>query len=408
MQRPPRSRWQIQTVPQLLTMAVAVRLAVDTATQLFGPFLSIFARGLGMDMIALGRMASLRSAIGVAAPLFGTAADRMGYRPVLRLALALAGLGMWFIPLSPGRPWLLALGMLCTGAGLSGFVPTLQAYVSAQLPYANRARGLGILEYAWALSGILGLSAMGWLIQRHGWPAPFWTLGGSLLLGAWLFGLLPPAARPGARSTRKKPLRFGYPELVRFLTFPRNGPVVYANIAVTAWLFFAQVHILLVHGSWLEREYGLQPQALGLVALLQGLADLVGSGTASLVVDRVGKRRAVMAGTAAITLTYFALPFLNTGLVPAVISLLLTRVAFEFIVVSNLTLLSEHVPTARGKVMSLNAAFVLLAITLTGITGPWAYTHFGVWGLGPVSGVSGLIALAILAWKVTEPRPSSP
>lgn len=402
MSTPRRASIQIRTVPQLLAVAVLVRMVVDTGTQLFGPFLATFARGLGVDLITLGQMVSLRSFAGITAPLFGSTADRIGYRRVLRLALALAGLGMWLIALSPGRLWLLALGMVCAGAGLAGFVPTLQAYVSAQLPYQNRARGIGTLEYAWALSGILGLSTMGWLIQRVGWQAPFWVLGGGLLLGAGLFGFLPPTDR--TRRPDSTPARPWHGRLAGLFHFPqRAARVVYANIAVTTLMFFAQVHILIIHGGWLELEYGLQPQALGLVALAQGLADLCGSVTASLITDRIGKRRAVMAGLSGATLAYILLPFLNVGLLPAVLALLLTRICFEFSVVSNLSLLSEHVPSARGRVMSLNAAFVLLALTVTGVSGPWAYTRFGVWGLGPVSALSGLVGVLILALAVPEP-----
>ena len=63
--------------------------------------------------------------------------------------------------------------MLLVGLGSFSFVPTLQAYLSNRLPYQQRARGLGILEYAWALSGIVGLYLVGQLLDMAGWQMPF-------------------------------------------------------------------------------------------------------------------------------------------------------------------------------------------------------------------------------------------
>ena len=47
------------------------------------------------------------------------------------------------------------------GLGIACFVPNLHAYLSARLPYSLRARGLGMVEYSWALTGIIGAVALG-------------------------------------------------------------------------------------------------------------------------------------------------------------------------------------------------------------------------------------------------------
>ena len=46
--------------------------------------------------------------------------------------------------------------------------------------------------------------------------------------------------------------------------------------------------------------------------------------------------------------------------------------------------------------MTLAAAVNLTAATITGFSGPWAYTHFGVWGLGPVAAVCTAVGLVVL------------
>jgi len=166
------------------------------------------------------------------------------------------------------------------------------------------------------------------------------------------------------------------------------------------------LHLLIIHGGWLQSEYGLSASSLGTVALIFGFADLVASVSVSLFVDRIGKRRSVIIGVVGMALGFAALPVLNRSLALAVIGIAIPRMSFEFAVVSSFPLLSEQAPASRGKVLSLSATAGLLGTTLAGLTGPAAYLRFGVWGLAPVSlGVS-LVSLAILLAFVRD-RPGA-
>ena len=176
----------------ILAACIATRLAIDTTTQLFFPFLQTVALGLGMDIVVLGRLVSLRSLAGLSAPLFGSAADNFGYRRIMRLSLLLTAAGMFLLGSGAGV-WSVVAGMIVSGAGLTGFLPTCQAYISARLPFAQRARGIGVLEYSWALAGIIGLPLMGFLFGRFSWRLPFFVLGGAMLAGWVLIRLLPEA-----------------------------------------------------------------------------------------------------------------------------------------------------------------------------------------------------------------------
>ena len=178
----------------VLAACIATRLVVDTSIQLFFSFLQTIALGMALDVVVLGRLLSLRSVVGLSAPLFGSAADRYGYLRVMRLALVLSAAGTFLLGSGAGL-WSVAAGMVVSGGGLTGFVPTSQAYISAQLPFAKRARGIGILEYSWALAGIFGLSLMGLLFDRFNWQLPFIVLGTAMLAGWALLGLLPKASR---------------------------------------------------------------------------------------------------------------------------------------------------------------------------------------------------------------------
>ena len=415
----------------LLAACIATRLVVDTSIQLFYSFMQTIALGMALDVVVLGRLLSVRSAVGLSAPLFGSAADRYGYLRIMRLSLVLSAAGTFLLGSGAGF-WSVLAGMILSGVGLTGFLPTVHAYISGQLPFAQRARGIGILEYSWALAGIFGLSLMGLLFDRFSWQLPFIVLGTAMLAGWALLGFLPKASRgaepaPAGASEETVPasaavasVKGGPKEAlekgVESSLSPHSSPLAprillriaalfdlgpnrrsaYTIIGANCLFLFSQGHVLIAHGVWLQTEYGLTPSALGLVALYQGAADLCGSILVSLIADQVGKKRSFQAGILGSMLVYISLPIINVGLLPVIVVLVLLRFTFEYGLVSAIALVSEQAPDRRGKVISLAVAINLLGITLTGFTGPWMYTHFGVWGLGPVSAVCTLAAFILL------------
>ncbi|MDH7490530.1 MAG: MFS transporter [Anaerolineae bacterium] len=391
-----------QSTARLIGVGLGTRLLVDTAKQMFGPFLSIFAAGMGMDIIALGKLLGARNAVGLTAPIFGALADRLGYRPILQAELLISGAGMLLIGASASLP-ALAVGMLIVGIGTAAFVPSLQAYLSARLPYDRRARGLGIVEYAWALSNLVGLAAMGYLIQRTDWRAPFFILGAGLIASALAFQGAPPVAPssdagPGARAGYRSPAA----RLRDAVAFRANGASAWATIAVMGLLVLAGMNVSIVYGAWLQADYGLDAAALGATAIVVGAADLAASVLVSIAADRLGKRRSVLGGLGLSLAAYSLLPVLNRGLAPALAGIALMRFAFEFSIVSLIPLLSEQAPTERGKALGLGAVSGLAGASVASISGPWALTHLGVTGLAAISLGAAVACVAVVAAWVRE------
>jgi len=139
------------------------------------------------------------------------------------------------------------------------------------------------------------------------------------------------------------------------------------------------------------------------VALVLGVFDLCASVLVSLVVDRLGKRRSVLLGSAVACLGFLLLPWFSGGVVMAVTSLVLARFSFEFTVVSNIPLLSEQVPRHRGKVMTFSTATGLLGTSLAGLSGPWALGEYGIAGVSLMSASAMLLTWLVVLWRVREP-----
>lgn len=388
---------------RLITTCISARLLVDIGAQIFNPFLPIFAAGLNTDVVVIGRLVSLRNAMGLFAPVFGSLADRYGYHIVLRIALIVSALGMWTIGASPNVAWA-AVGVVTIGLGLAAFVPTLQAYLSARLPYAQRARGMGMLEYSWALTGIVGLSLMGQLIALTNWRAPFFLLGAGLAIMAVVFRTLPPARDPARPTTAAKPTAHGSPHarIRRFFIVEQNAASTYATIFAAAANYYAAIQFMIVHGAWYADQYNIGPRELGLVALLFGIFDLIASVSVSLFTDRFGKRRCVILGTVGALLGYLLIPWLNVSLWSAVLSTAAARGFFELAIVANFPLLSEQVPSQRARIMSLSAAISLGAATLATFVAPQVYTIQGIGGVAVISALFTGAALLLLVRFVRE------
>ena len=394
---------------RLITTSISARLLIDIGAQIFNPFLPIFATGLNTDVVVMGRLVSVRNATGLLAPAFGALADRHGYRLVMRTALVVSSLGMITFGMSSNIP-VAFIGMLLIGLGMTGFVPTLQAYLSARLPYAQRARGMGMLEYSWALTGILGLSAMGLLIAATSWRAPFFLLSAGLLLMAFVFRTLPTAESERAArlarqaAARQAPAQPLWTRVAAVFHVHENARSTYATIAAGTANFFAAMLFMIIHGVWFADQYGFDARALGLVALLFGIFDLTASVSVSLFTDNFGKRRSVLVGTTGALLGYLLIPWLNVGVAPALLSAAFSRGFFEFAIVANFPLLSEQSPRQRGKVMSLSAATTLGAGTVASLVAPVIYTYTGISGVAALAALSTAFALVILITLVREGR----
>jgi predicted MFS family arabinose efflux permease len=385
-------------------IGIAVRLVIDTGIQIFGPYLSQIAAGLGISIVALGALNSLRSLMGLAGPGFGSLASNQGYRRTMRFQLLVGAAGVFIFSFS-NNVWSAALGMILMGLGIFSIAPILQAYMSAQIPYEKRAQGLGTVEYAWALAGIMGLSLAGLLIERFSWRAPFWVIGTGLIIAFFAFRVLPTVEQKADKEPASKArpiLRSRLGQLRELVRLEQSVHSAWAAIIAGGLSVFAITNVSIIFGTWLGREYGLTTAQLGLVALTLGVADLVGAIFVSRFGDRLGKYRVVLGSMVGGTVAYLLLPVLNFRLLAAVIGLVLTRLFFETGIVSNISLLSEQVPQTRAKVLTLGSAAVTLGVAASSLTGPFIYSNWGILGIGLVSALSAMLATLLIIRLVNE------
>ena len=388
------------TFRRLIGTGMAGKLLVDIGNQIFNPFLPVIAAGLGISVVTLGQLVGLRSAMGIFSPFSGAIADRHGYRLVIRVALLANAAGYLLLAFATA-PWMVVAGMMLAGLGIGIFVPNLQAYVSGKLPYHLRARGLGMIEYSWALTGIVGLSLVGLLIAATNWRTPFILLAVGMVAMSFVFGALPGIARD-RDAIAAPPAGSRWQQATAIFNLRTNRRSAYATILAGALSYFAAMQIMIAHGAWLAEQYGLGPAQLGFVAFIFGWFDLAASVSVSLFTDRIGKRRSVLIGIVGSLAGYALMPVLNTSVTLAVVAIAFARMCFEFNIVSHFPLLSEQVPAQRGQAMTLGSATALVAGTVAGFSGPWLLVTLGVPALAWSSGLAVALAIAIVLLLVRE------
>lgn len=357
------------------------------------PFLPVFARGLGVDMHAMALAITARSTCGAFGPLLASVGDSRGRKTGMLLGLALfvaAGVLMVIWPTYPA----FVLALILSLWGVLTVVPTMHAYLGDRIPYERRGTAMALTETGWSLSFILGVPAMGWLISRFGWLAPFPTLAG---LGVIFFIIL---ARMLPSDRTASHVRSGlWGNLRGIITY---SPAL-AGILIGAAMSGSNELVNLTFAVWLEDTFYVKIAALAVASVVIGSSELTGEMLVSATVDRLGKRRAVAIGVALNGLAALALPLLGRSLYGALVGLFLFYLAFEYSIVSCMPLISEVMPMARSTYMATFVASTSLGRALSSLAAPVLYEigwpaqgRPGLWGVVVATVVLNMVALGAL------------
>ncbi len=354
-----------------VTAVVFIRLAFNTTYRMIYPFLSYFAKGMGVDLRTISYAITTRSLMGLISPLLASVADSRGRKTGMLIGTIIFTVAISLVVFWPTfTAFFIALSLSFIGYLI--FVPTLQAYLGDQVPYEKRGRVLGITEFAWSLSAILGVPLVGLIIARKGWLAPFPLLA---LLGALSFIALawmlpkdpaPQAGNPGFWSNLRKV--FTYPPAI-------------AALVMAAFYTAANETITLVYGVWVEQAFTLSIASLGATALAIGISELGGETLVTVFTDKMGKHKALAVGIIGNCLATLALVVFGRSLVGAMLSLFLFYLTFEFTMVSGIPLMTEILPSARATMLATHMAFIAVGRSIGDLVAPSLFTQSVIPGI---------------------------
>lgn len=337
----------------VLTFTVT-RVVLNTMYRMVYPFLAVFSRGMGIDLMTMSLAFTTRSLAGVFGSFLASIGDSRGRRFGILAGMAMFILGVGLVAIRPTFTAFL-LAMILSMIGKYVFDPSMQAFLGDRVAYQRRGRVLAVTELGWSLSFILGVPLMGLLISQLGWNSVFPVL---TLLGVLMFVVLSrvvPDDQPHSGEQVNVWTNFS-----KIFSYP---PVLYGFLMVI-FLSTANEVVNLVFGVWMENSFGLVITALGAAAAVIGFAELSGETLVAIFTDRLGKPIAVASGLVLNCLAALALPFLGTNTAGAILGLLLFAITFEFALVSSVPMMTEVYPEARATVMAVNFASISLGRAL--------------------------------------------
>src|SRR5467141_870982 len=147
------------------------------------PIIALYAQSVGADLLQIGIIVGLFSAVHAPANLFfGRIADRFGRKLPLEVGLLWDAVSLFLYSLAT-TPLLLALVRISHGVG-SGLVgPSSMALVADNSPSERKGRAMALYGMSLALAVVIGFAIAGPIVARLGYATLFYVLSGGLLLG---------------------------------------------------------------------------------------------------------------------------------------------------------------------------------------------------------------------------------
>lgn len=381
-----------------ITAATFVRVLLNTARRFAYPFAPELSRGLGVSLTSITSLIAINHATSILGLFLGPFADRFGYRPMMLAGLLLFVIGMLaagFFPLYG----VVLIAFFLAGLGKSVFDPALQAYVGERVPFQRRGLVIGLLEFSWAGSTLLGIPLMAVLIDRFDWRAPFFTLGGLGILGVVVLNFFMIRSRNGL-----------YPAQKRIRIASAWISLIKKRIALGAlgFAFCASVandNLFVIYGAWLEKDFQLSILALGFGTIAIGMAELAGETLTASISDRIGLKRAVVLGMLVTIISYGLLPLIGKTLPLALAGLFMIFIGFEFTIVTALSLCTEFVPGLRATMMACFFAAAGIGRVTGAMLGGPLWILGGIHLTGMFSAVFTILALVFMVWGLKGWKP---
>jgi predicted MFS family arabinose efflux permease len=364
---------------------------LNLAVRVTYPFLPAIARGLDISFQQAGLLVAARHCVGLTGALWGIVSERKGYGWGMMIGLTTLLLGSLTVSFSASFT-LALVGFVLIGVSKPVYDPSVQAFVSTHIPYAKRAKALGILEVSWAGSWLLGIPLSGLLIAHFGWHSPFSLIAISALLAIFWTIRLEEVNLGNRVSAKNSAQHFATPSEA---PLGKGGPILILGVSLL--MVFANENMVIVYGAWLEEQFHLQVQELGFFSILVGVAELGGELTVVAMVDRIGKRKAILGGLTLTGLSYLALPFCQGSIYLAALGLACMFFLFEFTIVSIFPYVSEMVPRERGKWLAFNYTALVVGRLCGAVSGPWLWQqHPDIFLLVMFSLIAQILAVILL------------
>lgn len=373
------------------------RLALNVAYRIIYPLQPFLALHLQVDLRTVSALVTVQVLASVVSPLGGTLADTRGERATMTGGLILFCAGAALCALSSSFGGFLA-GYALIGLAVALYQPAAQSYLSKRTSYERRGWALGVFETSWAAAALLGVAPLMYLVQLTSRSdSVFWILlaAGACSLVLIRFGLptLPNYADGSDEQAGRTRQRLDWRAL--------RTPSVVGVLGLLLLTACAIDLIFVVQGAWSKTSFGANDAQLGQVFGMLGVAELIGSLSSTVLVDRVGKKRAVLVGYVLTAAMMLMLPLSEGSWLLFLPLYFLFDLFFEFAIVSSFPLASGVAPTVRGTVMALSVLILGVGRAIGSQLATPLWSSYGMWANAMI-GAALLLVGVLLCWALVR------
>lgn len=356
------------------------------------PVIALYAKSLGADLLQVGLIVGLYSAVHVPANLvFGRLADRYGRKLPLSVGLLWDAVSVFLYSLAT-TPLGLALARVSHGLGGGLVGPSTMSLVADMSEPGRRGRGMAMYGISIALAVVIGFAIAGPIVNRLGYDALFYFLAAGLVVGFLISLGIREAVRIRGRG------RLDWGRLWRYVKRPDPAA---GYLAIFSLYFMLGAFVALVP-LWLEDTLGYGPLEVGLSFTTFAVLSLILHYPAGILADRVGPGVPAFIGIVATGCAMATIP-LARGIGGIVLTMALFGIGHGFVFPSASTLVTRRTdPEQRGIVTGLFYSVLVAGVAIgapvmASVAAPSNYA-LGIWASSWVALVGlAFIARAILA-----------
>ena len=317
------------------------------------PVIALYAQHVGADLVTIGIIVGLFSAVHAPANLlFGRIADRFGRKLPLQVGLLWDATSLFLYSLAT-TPLLLALVRVSHGIG-SGLVgPSSMALMADTSTRERKGRAMALYGMSLALAVVIGFGIAGPIVARFGYAILFYVLSAALLAGVVI-------AVPISEPPQRPPTAMPWHRLLSYAGRP-SPAAGYAAIFSLYFILGAFVALVPLH---LQQELGYGALAVGLSFTAFAILSLLLHYPAGILSDRYGPATPATIGLVAVAIAMACIPLLR-DLPTLLVLMALFGVGHGFIFPSASALVSRGAdPEQHGLVTGLFYALLVAGVAV--------------------------------------------
>ena len=353
--------------------------------------LTELSESLGVSIRTAGLLITFGAVVlCLGSPVTAWLTSRIERRTLLVATLAVLALTNAASAFAPDYATLLVIRLLMLAVGVI-YTPQAAGTAALIVPVEKRGSTIAYIFLGWSLAAAVGLPLITFIASRYGWQAVYGSIGAmgflSSLLLAWRL--------PGG-------LRAAPVELKTWIDLGRNRAIILL-LAITALQTSGQFTVFTFMGPLLKKLTDADPNAIGLIFALYGIAGFVGILIATRIVDSWGayKTSLLFNALVMIGITGWALSAGLYVLMAAAVAVWGLGFASTNSM-QQVRLVAAAPPLAPASV-ALNTSVLYIGQAIGSFVGGLFYARELLYGVGFVG--MAFVMLAVMLVLASQPRP---